>query len=41
MFLTGVTNKKNQRIFLGRIEQIDGKIIQWKQEVKSVKKRYK
>ena len=39
VFLTGVTNKKNQRIFLGRIEQIDGKIIQWKQEVKSVKEK--
>ena len=24
---------------LGRIEQIDGKVIQWKQEVKSVKRK--
>ena len=24
---------------LGRIEQIDGKVIQWKQEVKSVKEK--
>ena len=39
VFLTGVTNKKKPTYLLGRIEQIDGKIIQWKQEVKSVKRK--
>lgn len=39
IFLTGVTNKKKPTYLLGRIEQIDGKVIQWKQEVKSVKRK--
>ncbi|MBG9599394.1 hypothetical protein ABE17_21430 [Bacillus mycoides] len=39
VFLTGVTNKKKPTYLLGRIEQIDGKVIQWKQEVKSVQRK--
>ncbi|CUB08708.1 hypothetical protein BN2127_JRS1_00492 [Bacillus cereus] len=39
VFLTGVTNKKKPTYLLGRIEQIDGKVIEWKQEVKSVKRK--
>lgn len=39
VFLTGVTNKKKPAYLLGRIEQIDGKVIQWKQEVKSVQRK--
>jgi hypothetical protein len=39
IFLTGVTNKKKPTYLLGRIEQTDGKVIQWKQEVKSVKRK--
>ncbi|MGS7463219.1 hypothetical protein [Bacillus paranthracis] len=39
VFLTGVTNEKKPTYLLGRIEQIDGKVIQWKQEVKSVKRK--
>ncbi|MEH7059816.1 hypothetical protein V7052_14860 [Bacillus wiedmannii] len=39
VFLTGVTNKKKPTYLLGRIEQTDEKVIQWKQEVKSVKRK--
>ncbi|MCC2352454.1 hypothetical protein [Bacillus pacificus] len=39
VFLTGVTNKKKPAYLLGRIEQTDGKVIEWKQEVKSVKRK--
>ncbi|MCU5654907.1 hypothetical protein OCF56_13465 [Bacillus mycoides] len=39
VFLTGVTNKKKPTYLLGRIEQIDGKVIQWKQEFKSVQRK--
>ncbi|HDR4421468.1 TPA: hypothetical protein QCP59_002266 [Bacillus cereus] len=39
VFLTGVTNKKKPTYLLGRIEQTDGKVIEWKQEVKSVKRK--
>ncbi|HFK1758254.1 hypothetical protein FO497_08110 [Bacillus cereus ATCC 10876] len=39
VFLTGVTNKKKPKYLLGRIEQTDGEVIQWKQEVKSVKRK--
>ena len=39
VFLSGVTNKKKPTYLLGRIEQTDGKVIEWKQEVKSVKRK--
>ncbi|ANC10544.1 MULTISPECIES: hypothetical protein [Bacillus cereus group] len=39
VFLTGITNEKKPSYLLGRIEQTDGKIIQWKQEVKNVKRK--
>lgn len=32
-------NKKKPTYLLGRIEQIDGKVIQWKQEVRSVQRK--
>lgn len=37
-FLTGISNKTKPSYLLGRIEQQNDKVIQWKQEIKYVKK---
>ncbi|SMD93946.1 hypothetical protein BACERE00191_01964 [Bacillus pacificus] len=38
IFLSGFSNKNKPNYLLGRIEQEDGKVIQWKQEIKYMKK---
>ncbi len=39
MFFNGCYEQEKTSVSFGRIEQTDGKVIEWKQEVKSVKRK--